>query len=242
MEQELAYIILAVTTFLLLIIVLFSVKSWFARRSEAKASSDSEFDLLADEKGESREEPVIGQFFQTEIKDEITIKVRKSNQQSSSEQQAAVQEVTFKEQEQPQQPSSQTNSEVIVIHVMPKNNKPFMGYELLQSLLALGFRFGDMSIFHRHEQISGQGKVLFSLAQATEPGTFDIDKISDCRCEGLTIFMQLIGPEHNLNALNLMISAAKQLAQDFDGIVKNIDLGQLSQYRNLVAEHLTRIP
>lgn len=44
-----------------------------------------------------------------------------------------------------------------------------------------------MNIFHRYQQLSGNGPVLFSLASATKPGTFELSKIGGYACAGLTL-------------------------------------------------------
>ena len=53
----------------------------------------------------------------------------------------------------------------------------FKGPALLQNILESGLRFGEMDIFHRHESMAGNGEVLFSMANALKPGTFDLDDI-----------------------------------------------------------------
>ena len=57
---------------------------------------------------------------------------------------------------------------LFVINVMAMPGNMISGSQLLPSLLALGLRHGEMSIFHRHEQSSGLGAVLFSLTSALE--------------------------------------------------------------------------
>lgn len=109
---------------------------------------------------------------------------------------------------------------LLMLHVMPADQgQKFIGYDLLQALLAAKLRFGKMSIFHRHEQANGDGKILFSVAQVTEPGTFSIDSMGGCHCDGLVLFMQLLGSEQNLEALDKFIQTAEQLSDSLNGIV-----------------------
>jgi cell division protein ZipA len=109
------------------------------------------------------------------------------------------------------------NNDLIVIHVMAKPGNQFIGYELLQALLAAGLHYGEMSIFHRYQDPESGGKKLFSLASATEPGIFDMNKMGIFVCKGLSLFMQLTGPEHSLPALELLVMTAQQLSEDLDG-------------------------
>src|SRR5690606_23835225 len=52
--------------------------------------------------------------------------------------------------------------EILIIHVVARNEEGFKGPALLQSILESGLRFGAMDIFHRHESITGNGDKLFS--------------------------------------------------------------------------------
>lgn len=110
-------------------------------------------------------------------------------------------------------------SGLLVLHVMAAEGQAFIGYELLQSLLSAGLRFGEMNIFHRHEQPTGQGKILFSLASATEPGTFNLDEIGSLACIGLSLFMDADKVENPAKTFNLMLDTARLLAEDLGGKV-----------------------
>ncbi len=105
----------------------------------------------------------------------------------------------------------------IVIRVIADPEQQYSGYELLQSLLANGFRFGKMNIFHRHEQANGDGEILFSLASATEPGTFDLEQMGQTFCKGLTLFMAFEDQKNLPKTFNLMLETAKQLTEDLGG-------------------------
>lgn len=103
------------------------------------------------------------------------------------------------------------------LNILPEQGQVFTGSHLLPTLLTLGMRHGEMSIFHRHEQISGNGNILFSLASATEPGIFDLEKMESQHFHGLTLFFQVPGPAHPTNALNLMVQTAKRMAHILGG-------------------------
>jgi cell division protein ZipA len=146
----------------------------------------------------------------------------------------------------PESPVLKDPSAVLVVYIIAKKNREFVGYELLQTLLAAGFRFGEMSIFHRHEQLNGNGQVLFSLACATEPGIFDINRIGGLRCQGLSMFMRLTSREHNQNSLNLMLDTAYQLAEELDGVVLGSQHEPLtheivSGFKQQVEQHLANL-
>lgn len=129
---------------------------------------------------------------------------------------------------------------VLILHVMAKPEQAFAGYDLLQALLSQGLRFGEMSIFHRYQQINGKGPVLFSLASATEPGTFDIHHMGRFSCLGLTLFLKTSGTlASDLERLELMLNTARRLAKELDGNVYDHDRQLLTDaiieaYRNSI--------
>src|SRR5690606_32068299 len=71
--------------------------------------------------------------------------------------------------------------EVIVVHLIAPRGHRFDGRELLQELLEGGMRFGEMNIFHCHRHENGEDVLQFSMANAVEPGTFDIDRSAERR-------------------------------------------------------------
>lgn len=81
----------------------------------------------------------------------------------------------------------------IMLFLAAKGQNIFAGYELLQTLLSCGMRFGDGGLFHRHQHASGQGPVLFSLAAATATGVFDLQNMGAMSVKGLCVFMELSG-------------------------------------------------
>lgn len=119
-------------------------------------------------------------------------------------------------------------SDILILYVMAPKERPFLGYELMQSLLNVDLRHGNMKIFHRHEHPNGQGRVLFSLAQATEPGIFDLNEMGGLRCTGLSLFMHIAPDDSALNTFNLMLETAQQLADDLAGQLQDINHAPLT--------------
>ena len=107
----------------------------------------------------------------------------------------------------------------IIIRLMAVNGANFVGYELMQALLSAGLRYGSRNIFHYYEEAEGEEKILFSLASAVEPGTFELSQMGSITCPGLTLFMEYSKNSQTspLNTLTLMLDAARQLAEDLGG-------------------------
>lgn len=125
------------------------------------------------------------------------------------------------------------------LHVMARDTA-FDGRQLLGLLLQYGLRYGDMNIFHRHESPTGHGGVLFSLAQAMEPGTFDLDRMESSTVPGVSLFLSLPGNK-SLMAYDLMVDTARRLAQEMSGDVLDassqlVTPGQLDAWREEVIE------
>lgn len=111
--------------------------------------------------------------------------------------------------------------EVLIINVISRDENGFKGPALLQNILESGLRYGEMDIFHRHESMAGNGEVLFSMANAVKPGTFDLDNIDQFSTRAVSFFLGLPGPRHPKQAFDVMIAAARKLAQELNGELKD---------------------
>ena len=127
--------------------------------------------------------------------------------------------------------------QVIALHVVSRAH-PFNGEDLLRSVLSYGLRYGDMAIFHRHEQPSGQGRVLFSMAKAVEPGTFDLETMTGEEVPGVSFFMGLPGV-NSITAYDIMVDTARRLATELQGDV--LDEHQQPLTRQLVEHYRERV-
>ncbi|WP_111657026.1 cell division protein ZipA [Isoalcanivorax indicus] len=111
--------------------------------------------------------------------------------------------------------------EVIVVHLIAPRGSRFDGRLLLEQLLENGLRFGDMNIFHCHRREAGRDVLHFSMANAVEPGTFDIDHMESEAFAGVTFFLKLPGPGKPIAALEGMLETVRRLADALDGELKD---------------------
>ncbi|NCF45871.1 MAG: cell division protein ZipA [Proteobacteria bacterium] len=116
--------------------------------------------------------------------------------------------------------------ELLILGVMAKSNQSFGGEELIAALRGQGLKFGDMGIFHRLGD--DQGERLFSVANAVEPGTFDLSDLPALSTPGLTFFMQLPVPGDALETLEDMILSARTVAAALGGDVKDDTMSALT--------------
>ena len=89
------------------------------------------------------------------------------------------------------------------------------GVELLDAAVKVGLRFGEHDIFHRLQE--GSDVPLFSMANLTQPGTFDKDGWNLFETRGVTLFMSMDGPQNTTqsrasDAWDSMLATADRLA------------------------------
>jgi len=117
----------------------------------------------------------------------------------------------------PAEPESEL---ILVLTVMAREGERFEGPVLREALQAAGLEHGDMSIFH----YSGEGDLrtvtpAFSVANAVEPGTFDLDALADLTTPGVTLFMRLPSELDGLVAYELMLGAGRRIAEALGGVL-----------------------
>jgi FtsZ-interacting cell division protein ZipA len=132
-------------------------------------------------------------------------------------------------------------SELIVLQVMAKHPEQWSGRKLIDVFNQSYLYYGEMQIFHRHENMDGTGPVIFSLASAVEPGFFEADSMADYTTPGLTLFFNTTHPNQSVAAFELMLRTAKQLAQRLDGEVRDdkrkpLTITLIETYRERVRE------
>ena len=104
----------------------------------------------------------------------------------------------------------------VVINVLSLAD-PFPGEPLLEILVEGDMTFGEMDIFHR--QVDGE--IRFSLANAVEPGTFDLAAISEFSTPGVTMFMRVHELRQPVVALDEMLAVADAIALELGGEVRD---------------------
>ncbi|NOH25772.1 cell division protein ZipA [Vibrio europaeus] len=104
--------------------------------------------------------------------------------------------------------------EVIVLNVHCSGEEPFVGTKLFDSMQQNGLIYGEMDIFHRHADLSGTGKVLFSVANMMQPGTLKHDDPAEFSTKGISFFMTMPCFGDAEQNFKLMLKTAQQIADD----------------------------
>jgi cell division protein ZipA len=116
--------------------------------------------------------------------------------------------------------------ELIILGVLAKAGSVFNGPELVDALRGQGLKFGNMSIFHRIDSVTNEH--LFSVANAVEPGTFDLADMEALKTPGITFFLQLPVPGDAFETLEDMLLSARTVAAALGGDVKDDQMNMLT--------------
>lgn len=166
----------------------------------------------------------------------ITVINRQATVAKSGVFQVAPSSVVLKNSQYSQSKMMQPKKEIIVLHVMAKASNAFKGAMLKSIFDELHLKYGDMNIFHGHEQLDGSGDILFSVASAIEPGYFEIESLENLETPGLVLFFKPSHPNQSIAAFELMLRTAKQLAMRLNAVVmddhrKPLTSSSIEQYR-----------
>ncbi|OEY67409.1 cell division protein ZipA [Marinobacter sp. X15-166B] len=111
--------------------------------------------------------------------------------------------------------------EVVVINVLAANDPAFKGQTLKELFEACGLEYGDMDIYHRHEQPDTNSPVQFSVANMVEPGTFRPQDLAEMNTPGISFFMSLPGPTNSMQAFDFMLETAQCVVRNLGGELKD---------------------
>ncbi len=119
---------------------------------------------------------------------------------------------------------------LVTIRLMSRDTRGFEGERLILMLRQVHMRHGRFGIFHCHHS-ADPDDVIFSIASLTEPGSFDLTNLKTSRFPGISLFMQLPGPIDGVEAFDLMMTKARELAQALDGLLSDDQGSSLSVQR-----------
>ncbi len=104
---------------------------------------------------------------------------------------------------------------IVALRIVARGGGVFQGDELILSLRGIGMRHGKFGIFHRIDG-NDEERTVFSAASLVEPGSFDLANIKEQTIPGISLFTVLPGPIDGADAFDLMMAAARPLAQSLN--------------------------
>ena len=115
--------------------------------------------------------------------------------------------------------SSPNNAPIISLALLAPDQKPYGGYELLQSLLSNSLRFGEKQIFHRFKSSQPDSEILFSCASIAQPGTFDLGNMGGFSTPGLVLFFDSAKVNDPKHTFSLLLQTLDSMIDDMGGRV-----------------------
>jgi len=114
-----------------------------------------------------------------------------------------------------EEPESEAPQRIVTLRLIARDGGAFRGDELILSLRGIGLRHGKFGIFHRYDG-NDEDRTIFSAASLVEPGSFDLANIKEQEIPGISLFLVLPGPVDGVEAFDMMVEAARTLAQSLD--------------------------
>lgn len=118
----------------------------------------------------------------------------------------------------------------VILHVAAKMPDLFPGQAVLNALNESGLVFGELGIFHRHIELGGQDRILFSVASMVKPGTLvPADLEAGLEIPGLSLFMRLPSSIPGEELYRDLLDCTEQLARTLDGKILDENRSVLTQ-------------
>jgi cell division protein ZipA len=115
--------------------------------------------------------------------------------------------------------STATAESIITVRLFPSGHA--LGSDkVILALRAAGLKHGRYGIFHRHED-EFDDEARFSVANLTEPGSFDLTNLTEKKIPGMSFFMVLPGKSDPVARFDDMVATARELARELEGELRD---------------------
>ena len=123
-----------------------------------------------------------------------------------------------------------TSGEMLVIfHVVARPSEKFTGPMIARMMAELELEHGELGIYHYNLERFNKKQRVYCVANMLKPGNFDLNTIDKFTTRGLTMILQLPGPEDGLKAYNIMVEHAQRLAAFLNGDLLDEDRNPLTK-------------
>ena len=124
-------------------------------------------------------------------------------------------------------------SSVIVLHLISDSGSSISGEELVRALQKQNLKYGDMGIFHCLE--TKTNKKIYSVANALEPGSFDLSDMASFSTVGITFFFTPDEHDEPIPAFDKMLDDVSIISQELGCVLKD---QHMSPFGGQGVEHL----
>ena len=129
-----------------------------------------------------------------------------------------------------EQHAAEASKQRIVALRLVAHHEHWDGRQLREAIEAEGMSYGRYSIFHRERE---DGKTLFYVASMMEPGSFDLASMDGQLFPGISIFGIVPGPLDAPATFDLVLAAARHLAERLKGQLQDEQGSTLTAQRIL---------
>lgn len=135
---------------------------------------------------------------------------------------------------------------VVSLILKADENALYRGKDFMPLILSQGLRHGEFGIFHRHSGASGKpGPVMYSVANAIKPGTFDLKNIEVFETPAFAFFVSMPGPSEPVAAFEGMVKTIRLLKKELGGQIlddtKSVYTEQTYQHQlDMIREYVAK--
>ena len=101
---------------------------------------------------------------------------------------------------------------IVSLFLKARSDALLRGVDITAAAEKVGLQYGDMQIYHRLHETDGRKVAVFSLANMMNPGTFELETITEMSTRGVCLFMPLPNPLSALDAWDSMLASGQRLA------------------------------
>ncbi|MDW3096413.1 MAG: cell division protein ZipA C-terminal FtsZ-binding domain-containing protein [Gammaproteobacteria bacterium] len=106
---------------------------------------------------------------------------------------------------------------LVIFHVVAHEAEMFTGPMIVRMMSELELEHGEMGIYHYNIERLDKKHSVYCIANMLKPGVFDLENMDTFETRGLTMILQLPGPEEELKSFNIMVEHAQRLAAFLNG-------------------------
>lgn len=114
---------------------------------------------------------------------------------------------------------------LMVLNIMSPKGHVFTGEGIHAVMTSAGLTHGEHKIYHyQQDQLA-----VFSIANAVEPGYFELSQLQSISTPGLAVFMELPGPMECRKAFDTLVEISQRLATALSGELCDENRSALTQ-------------
>jgi cell division protein ZipA len=118
----------------------------------------------------------------------------------------------------PPAPNLSEQQKIVTLRVCAAGDSRWTGRDLMSALEGHGLAYGRYQVYHRKH---ADGQSIFFVASLIEPGTFDAARMAEEEFRGVSMFAVLPGPIEPLQAVDALLTTARELARDLSGTLQD---------------------